>query len=289
LFIPVLFIILTALNYKVPALLIFMVSLFLNITTAQSLRYPIALPYLDLTAYSTEQQDPFSFTANQAALAQIKQAGIGLYGERRFLLRETSSYTLVTAFPTGMGNFGIQFNYAGFKDFNENKLALAYARALGDKLAIGAQFNYYGYRIPGYNNTSSINFEAGVLLHFSDKLNGGIHVYNPAGTKTVKLGTERLAAAYKIGLGYDASPDFFVSAEIIKEEDKPVNLLAGMQYHFAKQFFVRTGFMSQSSLLFAGAGIGWANLRLDVAGSYHPQLGFSPGLLLIANIENKKK
>jgi hypothetical protein len=40
--------------------------------------------------------------------------------------------------------------------------------------------------------------------------------------------------------------------------------------------------------LFAGGGIGWANMRVDVAGSYHPQLGFSPALLLVAHLGNKK-
>ena len=279
---------LTALKFKVPILLLYMLFFILNRAIAQSLRYPIALPYASLTAYSTLQPEPLSFTANQAALAALKLAGIGIYGERRFLLKETSSYVLATAFPTKMGNFGIQFNYSGFKDFNENKIGLAYARALGTKLSIGIQFNYYGYRIPGYSSNSSLNFEAGILLHFTEKLHGGFHVYNPVKMKTVKTGIDRPAAAYKMGLGYDASANFFVSGEIVKEEDKPVNVTAGMQYQFAKQFFVRAGFMSQSSLLFAGAGISWANLRLDVAGSYHPQLGFSPGLLLTANFGNKK-
>jgi hypothetical protein len=255
---------------------------------AQSLRYSIALPYVGLSAYSTQQTDPLSFTANQAALARVSQAGVGLYGERRFLLAATSSYTAAAAIPTKMGNFGVQLNYAGFTIFNENKIGLAYARSLGSKVDVGIQFNYYNYRIPSYGNASSINFEAGAIVHFSDKLNGGIHVYNPAGGKLSNTDNEKLAAAYKIGLGYDASENFFISSEIIKEEDKPVNVIAGFQYHFAKQFFARVGFMSESSTPFAGAGIGWKNMRLDVSGSYHPQLGFSPGILLIANFGTKK-
>jgi hypothetical protein len=273
------------LNYKVPALFVFVSFFILNIVNAQSLRYAVALPYSNLSAYSTVQPDPFSFTANQAALAAVKQAGIGIYGERRFLLKETGSYVLASVFPTAMGNFGIQLNYSGFKDCNENKIGLAYARGLGSKLAIGIQFNYYGYHIPGYSSASSVNFEAGILLHFSEKLHGGFHVYNPV---KIKTGAEKPAAVYKMGLGYDASADFFVSSEIVKEENKPVNVIAGMQYHFTRQFFARAGFMSQPSLLFAGAGIGWANLRLDVAGSYHPLLGFSPGILLVTNFGNKK-
>jgi hypothetical protein len=256
---------------------------------AQSLRYSITLPYVGLSAYSTQQTDPLSFTANQAALAGVKQTGAGLYGERRFLLAATSSYTMATAVPTKMGNFGIQLNYAGFINFNENKIGLAYARSLGSKVDVGVQFNYYSYRIPAYGNASSINVEAGAIVHFTDKLNGGIHIYNPVGGKLSNTDNEKLASAYKIGLGYDASENFFISSEIIKEEDKPVNVIAGFQYHFAKQFFARAGFISESSTPFAGAGIGWKNMRLDVSGSYHPQLGFSPGILLIANFGTKKE
>lgn len=243
------------------------------------------MPYINLGAYTTKQQDPFSFTGNQAALATIKSAGAGVYGERRFMLAENSVYALAAAIPTRMGNFGLQVNYAGFKNFNENKLGLAYARSLGSKVDVGIQFNYYGYRIPVYGNASSINFEAGVIMHFSEKFNGGIHVYNPVGGKLGKEGDEKLASSYKLGLGYDASENFYVSAEIIKEEDLPVNVIGGVQYQFLQQFFARTGIISETGSGFAGVGVGWKNLRLDIAASYHPQLGFSPGLLLIINFE----
>jgi opacity protein-like surface antigen len=88
-------------------------------------------------------------------------------------------------------------------------------------------------------------------------------------------------------LGYDASDNFFISSEIIKEEEKSVNVIAGLQYHFAKQFFAKAGFISESTTVYAGAGVAWKNLRLDVSSSYHPQLGFSPGLLLIMNFKPK--
>ena len=246
------------------------------------------MPYLSLGAYSKAQADVFSFTNNQAALASLTAPGIGVYGERRFMLTENSVYAVAAAIPTSLGNIGIQLNYAGFKNFNENKIGLAYARSLGAKVDIGVQFNYYGYRIPSYGNASTINFELGAIVHFTDKLSGGIHIYNPVAGKLGKSGDEKLAAVYKLGAGYDASESFYVSAEIIKEEDKPVNVTGGIQYRFKKQFFVRAGFISETSGGFAGAGLSWKNLRLDISANYHPQLGFSPGLLLIANLKRKK-
>lgn len=256
---------------------------------AQSLRYAIAQPYISLSAYSTQQNDALSFTGNQAALMQAKNAGIGVFGERRFMLSETGKYTLGASLPTRLGNFGIQLNYAGFKNFNENKIGLAYARKLGKLVDVGVQFNYYSYRIPAYGNASAINFEIGALFHLTDKLNGGVHVYNPVGGRLGKDRIEKLASSYKAGLGYDVSERFFISAEIIKEEDKPVNVTAGLQYQFAKQFFVRTGIISESTTAYLGAGLAWKNLRLDITSSYHPQLGLSPGILLIINFKANDK
>jgi hypothetical protein len=256
---------------------------------AQSLRYSVALPYVGVSAYSTKQADAFSFTSNQAALASAEQTLAGVYGERRFMLAATSSYAAAVAVPTSLGNFGLSVNYAGFKNFNENKIGLAYARSLGKKVDVGAQFNYYGYRVPTYGNASAIFFEAGAIMHFTEKFNGGIHVYNPVGGKLNNIDGEKLASAYKLGFGYDASEEFFISAEIVKEEDKPVNVVAGFQYQFAKQFFARAGFMSESTTAYAGLGLSWKSLRLDVAGSYHPQLGFSPGIMLLTNFRNKKE
>lgn len=275
-------------------ILLLLLIVYTNLLLAQSLRYSLAQPYISLSAYSSKQTDPLSFTGNQTALTQVKSAGIGVFGERRFMQSETSNYTLGASFPTRLGNFGIQLNYAGFKNFNEHKIGLAYARKLGKLLDVGVQFNYYGYRIPAYGNTSTINFEIGAMLHLTDQLNAGLHVYNPVGGKlgtsaSLSIDKEKLASAYKFGLGYDASDRFFISSEIIKEEDKAVNVIAGLQYQFAKQFFAKAGFISESTTAYAGAGVAWKNLRLDISSGYHPQLGFSPGLLLIMNFKPKKE
>ena len=256
----------------------------INITHAQALRQPISAVYIGLGAYSTQHNDVFSFVNNQAALAQMEHAAAGVYGERRFMLNETSVYTAALAIPSSLGNFGVNIKYMGFKNFNENQIGLAYGRSLGKKVDIGIQFNYYGYKVPAYNSDNTVNFEIGALVHLTDKLNAGLHVYNPIGGKFSKT-DEKLTSAYKFGLGYDASDKFFVSAELVKEEDFPVNMNAGFQYQFAKQFFARAGISSANAVSYAGLGLSWSNLRLDISASYHQQLGISPGLLLIYNFK----
>lgn len=260
----------------------------MNQVDAQSLRRPVAASYIGLGAYSIHHLDVFSVTANQAALAQIKAPAFGVYGEKRFLLAATNMYSAVAALPTRQGNFGLQADYFGYKNYNESQLGMAYARSVGTKLDLGIKFNYYSFRIPGFQNSAAINFEIGAIAHLTEKLNAGIHFYNPVGGNLSKKENEKLGSVYKFGIGYEASEDFFISTEIVKQEDLPVNVYAGVQYNFAQQFFARAGIASQNGSPYAGAGISWNNLRLDIAVSYHPQLGLSPGLMLIVNCKPKQ-
>lgn len=268
--------------------LFFLFVLFNICVNAQALRRPLGAPYIGLGAYSINHVDAFSFTGNQASLAQMKSPAIGVYGERRFLLAETNMYSAVAVLPTKQGNFGFQADYFGFKNYNESQLGIAYARSLGSKLDIGVKFNYYSYRIPGYESSSAVNFEIGAIAHLTDQLHAGIHFYNPVGGTLSKTNNEKLGSIYKFGLGYEPSKSFLISVEIVKQEDLPVNVNAGVQYNFAKQFFARAGIASENESPYAGAGISWSNIRLDLSASYHPQLGFSPGLMLIVNFKSRE-
>lgn len=255
---------------------------------SQGVRRPLSSRYVGLGAYSKNHVDGFSFTSNQAALAQIKNGSAGVYGERRFLLSETNYYTGVITLPTKQGNFGVQADYFGFKDYNESQLGLAYARSLGSKLDVGIKFNYYNFRVSSYGNSSAINFELGAIAHLTEKLNAGIHIYNPVGGKLSKTDGEKLSSVYTFGLGYEASDKFFISSEIIKEEGQNVNVNVGFQYNFLKQFFIRAGTSTETASSFAGAGVSWKNFRLEISAAYHQQLGFTPGLLLLVNFKDPK-
>ncbi len=254
---------------------------------AQSFKQPQAFPYVGLTAYSTEQQDPFSFLGNQGALANATSSAIGIFGENKFGLKELAQYNISGLVKSKFGNFGFSTQLAGSSTFKENNIGFAYGRKLSSKLDIGAQFNYYNYRIPGYSGASAIYFDVAALMHVSEKLNIGFQVSNPTSVTLLKTENEKLPALYKIGMGYDASKDFFVAAELLKTEGQEVAAVAGFQYNFLKQFFVKAGVNTQTSLLFTGAGIKLRYFRLDIAGSYHPQLGFSPGILITTNFKNR--
>ncbi len=255
----------------------------------QSTRSPLSARYTGIGTYSKNFTDAFSGTINQAALAQTTQAAAAVYGERRFLLKELSNYAAAIALPSKWGGFGIAINYFGAEDFNTSQIGLGYGKKLSDKIDIGVQFNYNSIKLAGYGGSSNINFEAGAMLHLTDKVHIGIHVYNPVGGKFGKPGNEKLAAVYTTGIGYEVSDKLLLSTEISKEENRPVNINAGIQYIFASQFFARLGAATATGNYFFGLGVRWKTCRLDAVTSWQAQLGITPGIMLLFNFHSKKQ
>ena len=249
--------------------------------SGQNAKQTLVSPYLKTGAYNHEQGDVFSFSANQANLASLSRFSAGIFSERKFMLNELSLFSAAVALPTSSGNFGLQLHRFGNTSYNEMQAGLAYGRKLNDFLDLGVQFNYYAVNVAGYGKAGTVNFDAAAIFHFTDQLHGGIHVYNPTSTKFGKGKEERLPAVYNAGLGFNASEDFLVSAEIEKTEDLPISVNANIQYEFAERFLARGGVVSGTSMWFFGAGFIFKNYRVDATASVHPQLGVSPGLLLI--------
>lgn len=262
---------------------------FVSPALSQVLKQPLSIQYSGLGAYSQNFSDIFSATANQASLAQLKTGGFGVYGERRFLLQELNGYAAVAAVPAPSGVFGFEGDYFGSAAFNESQLGFIYARKLTRQIDIGAKFNYYTVRIPGYKSAAAINFETGLIFHLTDKVHAGVHVYNPASSKLGTAGYEKLAYVYRVGIGYEASEMLFISAEIIKQQNQRVSINAGMQYNLHKNIFIRTGISTFTNNNYVSAGIQLSFARIDINAAYHPQLGFTPGLLLLVNFKKTEK
>jgi hypothetical protein len=254
---------------------------------AQMSRTHLSIPYTGIGTYSKNFNDAFSAINNQASLANYKQSAAGIYSERRFLLKELSSVAASIVIPSKAGGIGINAHYSGDVHFNNNQIGLAYARRLNEQVSLGIQFNYNNMRIAGYGNHSTVTFEIGGLWQVTQKIRMGLHVYNPVGGKFGKQQQEKLPAIYTMGMGYEASDNFFIGAEIIKEENQPVAVNAGMQYQFSQQFFARAVVSAATGQFAAGLGLKWKRCKVELISSRHQQLGFTPALILLFHFKNK--
>lgn len=240
-----------------------------------------------LTAYSNKQHDINSFTANQAILAKKIYPGISMIGERRFMMDENSVYTATGVLATSVGGFGFRLVHAGGSLYREDAFGLAYAHELG-KLSMGVQFNYMIQGFKGYQSANSWNAEFALLLQINKGLNTGIQISNPSGFFKSELKFVGSPSFFHWGIGFDVSEQFYVGAALIKSPYRAVHMLANFQYQFGGKFIARAGLQSETGSLIAGAGLKWGNLRIDLTVNQHPQLGISPGLILMYWFKSKK-
>ncbi len=248
---------------------------------AQQFKNNVGAPFIGLSAYM-QQPTSAGMLSNVATLGGIQNSGGSVFAERRFGLTELNNITATGAVHTKAGAIGITVNRFGFSDFNETQAGIGYGRSLNGKILVGAKINYYNQQIPQYGNSGTVNAEAGILLKLTNKLTSGVSVFNPVGGKFGINNTEQLNAVYKLGLGYAVSDKVNIAAEAVKTANEKLNFISMLHYQFEQKFFARVGISSSANTFFGSAGINLAKqFRLEVCASYHQQLGFTPGLLLV--------
>ena len=256
---------------------------------AQTLHRSVIAEFAGLNAYSTKHIESSSFVVNPAALAGVKQPGLSIGCVRQYMMPELSRYSAVAAWPSSPGNFGLEFGYSGFANYNESKLGIAYARTLGSSIDAGIQFNYAQVKIAGYGAGSAIYAELGVLLHLTTKLHAGLQASNPIGGYLGKNKLEKIPTVYRTAIGFDVSEKFFVGCELEKTEGDAVSMQASFQYLVVPALSLRMGIRSLNKTAWLAAGILIRKYRLDVLAGYHPELGLTTGLQIISNLGKAKK
>lgn len=94
---------------------------------------------------------------------------------------------------------------------------------------------------------------------------------------------------YAAGVGYELSENVFLSSEIVTQEGRSVNVKAGLQYNLSEKVFLRTGISTNTDNSYAGVGIKLSFARIDIKAAYHPQLGFTPAMLILIDFRKAKE
>ena len=224
-------------------------------------------------------KDINSIFANQAGLSHLKNAEAVLYSDQQFLVNEIRNIAAAFAIPSNFGTFGFNLHYHGFKDFNEQKVGLNYARMLSENVSIGAQINYFGIRIPEYGNRGLLSAEIGIRSQVFEEFTIAAHISNPIRIEIVE--GENLPTIFTFGLAYQPSRKLLLTAEAEKDIEFPVAVKFGMEYQIANPFLIRLGVSTTPTLFNFGMGIILKKLLIvDIAASYHQTLGFSPAIAL---------
>jgi len=231
---------------------------------------------------SVTLSDVWSSHHNQAGLAWIKKPSIGVYYQNKFSIKELDNIGLAYVHPIKKGALALQWSNFGYALYQENKIGLAYALQLSDKLTGAVQIDYLNTKLGGiYGSKTALTGEVGLQAKVSSKIRMGVHVYNPTRSKLNDYNDEAIPTIMRFGMDYRFSEKVLVVAETEKDIDHVAMLKTGVEYNASSKFVFRAGVSTGPTLGSFGFGLNMEQYRLDIATSYHQTLGFSPELSFV--------
>ncbi|NOR87979.1 MAG: hypothetical protein GQ527_10250 [Bacteroidales bacterium] len=224
---------------------------------------------------------------NQAALAYLQNTSIGIdYHQGFFADHALGTKSAAFILPTGAGSFGLSMTYFGYSEYNEQKIGLAYGKALGKHLAIGVQLDYFRTYIGSdYGNAHALSFEIGIYSKLSESSELGAHIFNPIGMEIGDINREAIAIGFQFGLLYRIDDQLLLATEVEKILDQKTSYKFGLEYHIIDHFIVRTGVATSPTLFTFGFGLKMKRLLVDIGTGFHQTLGFTPRVSLIFNLK----
>ena len=222
---------------------------------------------------------------NQASLGFMQYAAVGMHYENRFNVSGLGYKAFAAALPTNSGTFGLKINYLGYSNYNDLETGITYGKSFGERFSVGIGLNYLRtYIAHDYGSTGIALAEIGILSEPTDNLFIGAHFYNISRAKYANtINNEAIPSIFKFGAGYNFSDNAFLTAEIDKNINYPMVFRAGIEFSVVKNFVLRTGIATNSTLISLGMGYKTKGLSIDLAFSYHQYLGYSPFITLSYN------
>lgn len=240
---------------------------------------------LSMGGTRTSTQGISAIFGNQAGLTALEQTSFIAFGENRFFLADVNQFSVGCGISTASGNFGIALQYFGFEAYNEQKIGLAYARKLFDKLSVGVQLDYLGLRIPDYGNRSNITAEIGLQTQLNPSLCIGIHAFTPF--TIAWTDDDFVPTILALGAAWQPSEKVTMTAEIEKDINFPVNAKLGLDYRIVEVLSLRIGVNTYPVQNSFGVGLNLNKLKIDIASVYHQVLGVTTGFSVIYALSEK--
>lgn len=219
----------------------------------------------------------YSANNNQAATAFLEAPAFGLYYLNNYTTLGINTFAASGAYPVKNGAVGLTMNYSGYNAYNETKVGISYAQQLAKFLSISAQLDLLSLRVQGLGSKTIPTFEIGIFAKPSEELTLGAHIYNPLKLKLDEESGELLSSLFRLGASYRIRKKALISVEFSKNIRENYSFRAGIEYFVIDKLCLRVGFSTEPILGSFGIGIVLKeSLRIDIASTYHQQLGFSP-------------
>lgn len=235
---------------------------------------------------SVSLNDFWSIQNNPAGMADYRFLGVGFSYENRFFMKELSIYNAAFVMPVNIGTFGLSISRFGFEYFNENKLALAYARAFSPYLKMGLKLDYLLFNFSDdYEKRRTATFELGIQSDITSDLRVGVYIFNPINIKLKTIHNERVPVIFRFGLSYNVTKDFMMTSEVEYNSESHLDYRFGLEYHTMNEFYIRVGVRTNPATASVGVGYTLNRVVIDVSAHMNQYTGISFQSSLIFKIK----
>lgn len=233
-------------------------------------------------AYSSILINDFWSTENNPAMiSKLESFGAGLAYENNFLLPEFSYRSFALALPLENSGIGLSIGQFGYELYQENEIGISYSQAFGENLNMGIQLNYQNISLgENLGNKGVLGINYGLAAKINRKISMAAMIVNLNRPKLAVYQDERLPTILKLGLSYRYSEKVWFISEVEKDINSSPIARFGIEYFTNEMLYLRAGYASNPALSSFGFGLKFSNFQLDVASTFHNNLGFSPQISL---------
>jgi len=188
-------------------------------------------------------------------------------------------------FPIKNTALGVGASYFGDNLLSKSKVVTAVAHKIR-KTSLGIKATYDQLRIDEIGSKGIIYIDIGGKIIITDQVTIGMVINNLNQAKFDTLALSSPTTNVQVGINYHPHSKLTLLAQVEKNISNPAILRLALEYAVSSNVAVRTGFLPSPASAFAGIGLNWAKVKLDLAGSYQQQLGWSGGLSIGIPIQN---
>lgn len=205
---------------------------------------------------------------NCAGISHSSNYALGVSNTYAFGLSELSTSKLAVVGPLNFGIIGASWINSGDYIYNENEIALSFARYFSSVFQLGMRMRFNSISIHS-ENLSSFIADIGMQSSISEKISFGVQLKNP-------LRAELQTTSLEIGFAYWLSKkaSLFLSAR--KESDLPTSVILHVNYTILEKVSIQGAVSNTAFFNRFGLAYKLNNVSLEAFLSHHSYLGFSP-------------
>ena len=219
---------------------------------------------------------------NPAGCARLSSFTAGAAYHSTFLLNEMAEQSFGLVLPLKKyGNAGLCYQQFGYSLYKEQRACLLFARSFGTVVEAGVRLDYLSTRFgQDYGNSNTITGSAGIIFRVTEPIRVGVCVFNPHRAAFSKDSPERYPAVIEAGMSWTFTSGAELAFGISKFSDMKQIPEASLVYPVSKKFQLHAAFSGGGEPVEFGYMFRFSSFEISMASGYHPDLGFSPRLLL---------